>query len=185
MLIDARSFWPSSLHYPRRSSLRGSWHLLASSSKAMQPATCSLQSFTLIRSRPTPSHHHIPPRPPRNQPLPSLKAERETKHALRHSRTHSANAAANEERNGLRAFAREAWLAFKQNWVLLTYMVIVMASFNACSHGSQDFYVTFLKDQVGESATNTTTITAIGKSVRCSAARQSATSAASSGSDRR
>lgn len=32
-------------------------------------------------------------------------------------------------------------------------MVIVMASFIACSHGSQDFYATFLKDQVGESAT--------------------------------
>lgn len=42
-------------------------------------------------------------------------------------------------------------------------MVIVMASFNACSHGSQDFYATLLKDQVGESATNTTIIPVIGQ----------------------
>jgi len=42
-------------------------------------------------------------------------------------------------------------------------MVIVMAGFNACSHGSQDFYATFLKDRVGESATNTTTISVIGQ----------------------
>ena len=30
-------------------------------------------------------------------------------------------------------------------------------------HGSQDFYPTFLKDQIGESATNTTIITVIGQ----------------------
>jgi len=65
--------------------------------------------------------------------------------------------------NGLRAFAHESWLALKQNWVLLIYMVILMAGFNSCSHGSQDFYPTFLKDQVGMSATNTTIITVIGQ----------------------
>jgi SHS family lactate transporter-like MFS transporter len=67
------------------------------------------------------------------------------------------------KRNGLRAFAGEAWLAVKQNWVLLVYMVVIMTGFNSCSHGSQDFYPTFLKDQVGESATNTTIITVIGQ----------------------
>jgi MFS transporter, SHS family, lactate transporter len=38
-----------------------------------------------------------------------------------------------------------------------------MAGFNACSHGSQDFYPTFLKDQVNMSATNTTVITVVGQ----------------------
>ena len=38
-----------------------------------------------------------------------------------------------------------------------------MAGFNACLHGSQDFYPTFLKDQADESTTNTTIITAIGQ----------------------
>lgn len=33
-----------------------------------------LAQFILVRSRPTPSHHHIPPLPPRNQPLPSPKS---------------------------------------------------------------------------------------------------------------
>jgi len=42
-------------------------------------------------------------------------------------------------------------------------MVIIMAGFNACSHGSQNFYPTFLKGQVSKSATNTTIITAIGQ----------------------
>jgi len=91
------------------------------------------------------------------------KAEREAKHALRHSAAHDAGTPVKQERNGLRAFARESWLAFKQNWVLLIYMIVIMAGFNACSHGSQDFYPTFLKDQVGESATNTTIITVIGQ----------------------
>lgn len=47
--------------------------------------------------------------------------------------------------------------------------------------GSRGFYPTFLKDQVSKSATNTPSSRRSGKSVRCSAAQQSATSAASSG----
>ena len=42
-------------------------------------------------------------------------------------------------------------------------MVTTMVGFSACSHGSQDLYPTFLRDQVGESATNTTTIAVIGQ----------------------
>jgi len=38
-----------------------------------------------------------------------------------------------------------------------------MTGFNSCSHGSQDFYPTFLKDQVGMSPTTTTVITVVGQ----------------------
>ena len=55
--------------------------------------------------------------------------------------------------SGLKAFGRVAWKGWKENWFLFCYMVVLMAGFNACSHGSQDFYPTFLKNQVelGES----------------------------------
>lgn len=50
--------------------------------------------------------------------------------------------------SGLKAFAREALKGIRGNWVLICYMIVLMAGFNACSHGSQDFYPTFLKSQV-------------------------------------
>ncbi|EON70026.1 hypothetical protein W97_09292 [Coniosporium apollinis CBS 100218] len=74
-----------------------------------------------------------------------IKAEREAKHAAAHP------------------FGSESWVAVKQNWVLLVYMVLLMTGFNSCSHGSQDFYPTFLKEQAGESPTNTTIITVVGQ----------------------
>ncbi|KAI9874502.1 MAG: hypothetical protein M1830_009679 [Pleopsidium flavum] len=64
---------------------------------------------------------------------------------------------------GLRAFGREAGTALKRNWVLLVYMVIVMTGFNSCSHGSQDFYPTFLKNQVRMGATDVTVVTVVGQ----------------------
>lgn len=48
---------------------------------------------------------------------------------------------------GYKAFAREGWKAIKKDWFLLIYMVVLMSGFNACSHGSQDLYPTFLKNQ--------------------------------------
>jgi MFS transporter, SHS family, lactate transporter len=48
---------------------------------------------------------------------------------------------------GLRAWLKDAGIAIKQNWVLFIYMVFLMSFFNACSHGSQDFYPTFLKNR--------------------------------------
>jgi len=89
-----------------------------------------------------------------------MKAEREVKHAEAHAASGRGGEAG---RNGLRAFIREAWIAVKQNWFLLIYMVVIMTGFNSCSHGSQDFYPTFLKDQVGMSPTKTTIITVIGQ----------------------
>ncbi|KAK5016112.1 hypothetical protein LTR60_002561, partial [Cryomyces antarcticus] len=87
------------------------------------------------------------------------KAEREARHkadALAAGGTESKS-------NSLRAFWRESSKALKQNWVLLIYMVILMTGFNSCSHGSQDFYPTFLKDTVRMSATKTTVITVVGQ----------------------
>ena len=51
----------------------------------------------------------------------------------------------------------------RDNWVLFVYLVVLMTGFNSCSHGSQDFYRTFLKDQVGMNATDTTVITVLGQ----------------------
>jgi len=69
-----------------------------------------------------------------------MKAERETRLSLEQHNDHAKAA-------GLRAWLREAWVAIKQNWVLFIYMVLLMSFFNACSHGSQDFYPTFLKNR--------------------------------------
>lgn len=71
--------------------------------------------------------------------------------------------AAAESNKGLRAYLRENAKAAKQNWVLLIYMVVLMAGFNACSHGSQDFYPTFLKNQVELNASDVTVVTVIGQ----------------------
>jgi len=42
-------------------------------------------------------------------------------------------------------------------------MILLMSFFNACSHGSQDFYPTFLKNQVELSATDVTIISVVGQ----------------------
>ncbi|CAG8097883.1 unnamed protein product [Penicillium salamii] len=84
-----------------------------------------------------------------------MKAEREAR----------ANAASGDSARamGLRAFLRDAGRALRENWVLFIYLVVLMTGFNSCSHGSQDFYPTFLKDQVGMDATQTTVVTVVGQ----------------------
>jgi MFS transporter, SHS family, lactate transporter len=42
-------------------------------------------------------------------------------------------------------------------------MVLLMSFFNSCSHGSQDFYPTFLKNQVGMGSTSVTIISVVGQ----------------------
>ncbi|KAK4561449.1 hypothetical protein LTR86_004767 [Recurvomyces mirabilis] len=42
-------------------------------------------------------------------------------------------------------------------------MVVLMAGFNSISHGTQDLYPTFLKNQVGMNATQTTVVTVVGQ----------------------
>jgi SHS family lactate transporter-like MFS transporter len=90
-----------------------------------------------------------------------MKAEREAKaaQAIEHLDDEQPRSRASH----MRAFSREAGHAIKKNWVLLVYMVVVMTGFNSISHGSQDLYPTFLKNQAGMSATQTTVITVIGQ----------------------
>lgn len=88
-----------------------------------------------------------------------LKAEREARHA-HHDGTGGKVA---DKTASLRAFFVDFNKAFRQNWFLFVYMVILMAGFNACSHGSQDLFPTFLAVQVGESDTLVTVITVVGQ----------------------
>ncbi|KAI9770896.1 MAG: hypothetical protein M1840_002600 [Geoglossum simile] len=45
------------------------------------------------------------------------------------------------------AFISEGKVALKRHWVILIYMVLLMAGFNFMSHGSQDLYPTMLRNQ--------------------------------------
>ncbi len=45
--------------------------------------------------------------------------------------------------------ARESWQAVRDHLPLLLFLVVLMAAFNAFSHGSQDMYPTFLQAQRG------------------------------------
>ncbi|KAK3699723.1 Carboxylic acid transporter [Vermiconidia calcicola] len=46
-----------------------------------------------------------------------------------------------------KTFVAEGKMALKRHWLLLTYMVLLMAGFNFMSHGSQDLYPTMLENQ--------------------------------------
>lgn len=45
------------------------------------------------------------------------------------------------------SFVSEGKVALKRHWLLLVYMVLLMAGFNFMSHGSQDLYPTMLKNR--------------------------------------
>ena len=57
-------------------------------------------------------------------------------------------------------FLAEGRVALKRHWLLLIYLVLLMAGFNFMSHGSQDLYPTMLQNQYGFSA-NMVTITQV------------------------
>jgi len=87
-----------------------------------------------------------------------MRAERDARH-----KAEDASGERSEGKSSLRAFLKEANKAFRKNWFLFVYMVILMSGFNSISHGSQDLYPTFLKDQVGFGSTKTTVITVVGQ----------------------
>jgi SHS family lactate transporter-like MFS transporter len=58
------------------------------------------------------------------------------------------------------AFLREGRGALKRHWLLLSYMVLLMAGFNFMSHGSQDLYPTLLTNQF-EFSSNAVTVTQV------------------------
>lgn len=47
------------------------------------------------------------------------------------------------------SFEKKAGKAMKVYWLMLIYMILLMAGFNFMSHGSQDLYPTFLTEQLG------------------------------------
>ena len=55
-----------------------------------------------------------------------------------------------------KTFVAEGKVALKKHWLLLTYMVLLMAGFNFMSHGSQDLYPTMLQNQYKFSADKVT-----------------------------
>jgi len=62
--------------------------------------------------------------------------------------------------NVSKTFMQEAKVALKNHWMLLIYLVLLMAGFNFMSHGSQDLYPTMLKNQYSFNA-NRVTVTQV------------------------
>jgi MFS transporter, SHS family, lactate transporter len=99
---------------------------------------------------------------PETQHFMKIKAEREEKmQALKLQQSHISG---NEEKriSELRTFAHESIQLIKHNWILLTYMFLLMTGFNACAHGAIDLYPTFLKNQVQMDPATTSIITITG-----------------------
>lgn len=59
-----------------------------------------------------------------------------------------------------KTFITEGKVALKRHWVLLIYLVLLMAGMNFMSHGSQDLYPTMLQNQYNFSA-NAVTVTQV------------------------
>ncbi|KAI5310843.1 hypothetical protein KEM55_008291 [Ascosphaera atra] len=57
-------------------------------------------------------------------------------------------------------FIEEGKVALKRHWMVLVYMILLMAGFNFMSHGSQDLYPTMLENQYKFSA-NAVTVTQV------------------------
>lgn len=57
-------------------------------------------------------------------------------------------------------FVEEGKVALKRHWLLLIYMVLLMAGFNFMSHGSQDLYPTMLENQY-EFSSDAVTVTQV------------------------
>ncbi|KAI1147801.1 carboxylic acid transporter [Nemania diffusa] len=63
----------------------------------------------------------------------------------------------------VKAWLRDMRISLQENWFLFIYMVVLMTGFNSCSHGSQDLYPTFLKNQVELGPTDVTVISVVGQ----------------------
>ncbi|KAK0112816.1 hypothetical protein ONS95_014545 [Cadophora gregata] len=66
----------------------------------------------------------------------------------------------NERGNIGKTFIAEGKVALKRHWLLLIYLVLLMAGFNFMSHGSQDLYPTMLQNQFNFSP-NAVTVTQV------------------------
>jgi SHS family lactate transporter-like MFS transporter len=59
-----------------------------------------------------------------------------------------------------KVFIKDGKVALKHHWLLLLYLVLLMAGFNFMSHGSQDLYPTMLENQL-EFSKNKITVTQV------------------------
>lgn len=102
---------------------------------------------------------------PETSHFQALKAEREAQALVEQEASESTTASTQKTAKfvELAAFAKESGKAIRQNWVLFIYMVIMMTGFNSCSHGSQDFFPTYLKNQVNLNATQVVIISVVGQ----------------------
>ncbi|PQE07619.1 sugar transporter family protein [Rutstroemia sp. NJR-2017a BBW] len=66
----------------------------------------------------------------------------------------------NERGNIGATFVAEGKVALKKHWMILIYLILLMAGFNFMSHGSQDLYPTMLKNQYNFSP-NAVTVTQV------------------------
>ncbi|KAI3328083.1 carboxylic acid transporter [Xylariaceae sp. AK1471] len=85
-----------------------------------------------------------------------MRAERE--YALAHRQSSEITAI-----SGAKAWFRDVRTSLKENWFLFIYMVVLMTGFNSCSHGSQDLYPTFLKNEVNLGPSDVTIISVVGQ----------------------
>ncbi|OKL58436.1 hypothetical protein UA08_06131 [Talaromyces atroroseus] len=96
---------------------------------------------------------------PETQHFQRLKAEREAKiQALKGGE----GGGEGQHTSEFKTFVHDSVKLIRQHWVLLTYMFLLMAGFNACAHGAIDLYPTFLKNQVQMDPAHTSIITIIG-----------------------
>ncbi|PKK47845.1 hypothetical protein CI102_7142 [Trichoderma harzianum] len=63
-----------------------------------------------------------------------------------------------QEPSAAQTFMKEGKIAVKRHWVLLIYLVLLMAGLNFLAHGTQDLYPTLLKNQYNFSATTVTIV---------------------------
>ncbi|KAI0438710.1 carboxylic acid transporter [Xylaria telfairii] len=64
---------------------------------------------------------------------------------------------------GATSWLRDVRKSLQENWFLFIYMVVLMTGLNSCSHGSQDLYPTFLKNQVELGPTEVTVVSVVGQ----------------------
>lgn len=94
--------------------------------------------------------------------LPETSVYREQQRVRKLAGTNSATVASNgaKRQSVTSTFLQEGKVALRRHWLLLMYLVLLMAGFNFMSHGSQDLYPTMLQNQFDFNA-NQVTVTQV------------------------
>ncbi|KAA8628001.1 hypothetical protein SMACR_09437 [Sordaria macrospora] len=81
--------------------------------------------------------------------------------SVRRTARATAHGSGDRDKGGVSAtFLRQGKVALKKHWLILIYLVLLMAGFNFMSHGSQDLYPTMLRSQYSFGA-NAVTVTQV------------------------